>query len=128
MALSAKAREGNIIILSSMSLPEPKTGRLEALLRKTEWAVASPTGGEKEEEEKMKRLLFVDAQAIDPNMALASRNLPYAMALPQVVRPPTHPPTHPSTHPPTPLCSFFQPPASPPLCPPNPPTPNRVLM
>ncbi|GAB5037834.1 50s ribosomal protein l4 [Nannochloropsis oceanica] len=80
MALSAKAREGKIVVVDALSLPEPKTRLLEAALREE--------GLEEEAEEgemrRMKKVLLIDGEALERNMALAVRNLPYARGLPQL--------------------------------------------
>ena len=58
-ALSAKAKEGNLVIIDEAKLAEPKTkdlkNKLEAL--------------------KLSNSLFIDGKEVDTNFALASRNL-----------------------------------------------------
>ncbi|KAM3567730.1 hypothetical protein VYU27_010129, partial [Nannochloropsis oceanica] len=69
-----------IVVVDALSLPEPKTRLLEAALREE--------GLEEEAEEgemrRMKKVLLIDGEALERNMALAVRNLPYARGLPQL--------------------------------------------
>ena len=65
-ALSAKARAGEITIVSSVATPEPKTAALRGQFGKLEWTNA----------------LIIDGAELDRNFALAARNIPQIDVLP----------------------------------------------
>lgn len=67
VALSAKAAEGNLVVLDKAAMPSPKTKDLAAKLAKLDLANA----------------LVIDGVTLDLNFALASRNLPFVDVLPQ---------------------------------------------
>jgi len=67
-ALSVKAQEGKLTILSDVKLSAPKTKDLKDRLEKLGW----------------KSTLFIDGDSIDDNFALALRNLPHYDVLPQI--------------------------------------------
>lgn len=65
-ALSAKARAGELTIVSSVATPEPKTAALRSQFGKLEWTNA----------------LIIDGAELDQNFALAARNIPQIDVLP----------------------------------------------
>jgi large subunit ribosomal protein L4 len=65
-ALSAKARAGEIAVVSSVASKEPKTAALRAQFGKLEWTNA----------------LIIDGAEVDKNFALAARNIPQIDVLP----------------------------------------------
>ncbi len=65
-ALSAKAREQQLIILEDAKLEDGKTKALRAALEKL----------------GIERALFIDGNEVDGNLAQAARNLPYVDVLP----------------------------------------------
>lgn len=65
-ALSAKARAGEIVVVSSVASKEPKTAALRAQFGKLELANA----------------LIIDGATLDKNFALAARNIPQIDVLP----------------------------------------------
>jgi len=65
-ALSAKAKAGEIVVLSSAAAAEPKTAALRGQFGKLEWTNA----------------LIVDGATLDQNFALAARNIPQIDVLP----------------------------------------------
>ena len=67
-ALSAKAKEGNLVIIDEAKLAEPKTKLLNEKL------IACG----------LKNSLFIDGKEVDTNFALASRNIIGVDVLPSV--------------------------------------------
>jgi len=67
-ALSAKAQEGNLVVMDQLKLSEPKTKALKAKL--------SACG--------LENSLFIDGKEVDMNFALASRNLVGVDVLPTI--------------------------------------------
>jgi large subunit ribosomal protein L4 len=65
-ALSAKANAGDIIVIDTLTMKEPKTSALLATLGKL----------------KLEKALFIAGAAVDENVALAARNIPYIDVLP----------------------------------------------
>ena len=65
-ALSAKARAGEIVVVSSVASPEPRTAALRAKFGKLDWSNA----------------LIIDGATLDHNFALAARNIPQIDVLP----------------------------------------------
>jgi large subunit ribosomal protein L4 len=65
-ALSAKAKAGEIAIVSSVETKEPKTAALRAQFGKLDWTNA----------------LIIDGATLDANFALAARNIPQIDVLP----------------------------------------------
>src|SRR5690606_32773214 len=65
-ALSAKAKAGELVVVDQVGQAQPKTAALRAQLGKLEWNNA----------------LIVDGQTVDPNFALAARNIPQIDVLP----------------------------------------------
>ena len=65
-ALSAKARAGEIAVVSSVTSKDPKTAALRAQFGKLEWTNA----------------LIIDGAEVDKNFALAARNIPQIDVLP----------------------------------------------
>jgi len=67
-ALSAKAKEGNLIIIDEAKLSEPKTKDLQSRL----WSMG------------LKNCLVIDGKEVDVNFALASRNINGIDVLPSI--------------------------------------------
>jgi len=65
-ALSAKAGAGELIVLDEARLPEPKTSALKERLAKL----------------GLENALVIAGEAVDPNLALAARNIPNLDVLP----------------------------------------------
>lgn len=65
-ALSAKAKSGELIVVSSVATKEAKTASLRETFGKLEWANA----------------LIIDGAVVDVNFALAARNIPQIDVLP----------------------------------------------
>ncbi|MGI9524759.1 MAG: 50S ribosomal protein L4 [Hyphomicrobiaceae bacterium] len=65
-ALSAKARAGELVILEAATSTDGKTKSLRAQLSKLDW----------------KNALIIDGNALEPNFALAARNIPNVDVLP----------------------------------------------
>jgi large subunit ribosomal protein L4 len=65
-ALSAKARSGELAIVASTAVSEPKTATLRAQFGKLDWTNA----------------LIIDGAEVDKNFALAARNIPQIDVLP----------------------------------------------
>jgi large subunit ribosomal protein L4 len=65
-ALSAKAKAGELAIIASTAVGEPKTATLRAQFGKLEWTNA----------------LIIDGAEVDKNFALAARNIPQIDVLP----------------------------------------------
>jgi large subunit ribosomal protein L4 len=65
-ALSAKARSGQLAIVASTAVSEPKTAALRAQFGKLDWTNA----------------LIIDGVEVDRNFALAARNIPQIDVLP----------------------------------------------
>jgi len=68
LALSAKAKEGRIVVLESAALDQPKTGPLAKRLRALGW----------------KRTLLIDGAELDGNFALAAANIEGLDVLPSM--------------------------------------------
>lgn len=68
MALSSKAREGNLVVLDEAVAAEPKTGALARQVEKLGW----------------KRALLIDGPEIDRNFALAASNIEGLDVLPSM--------------------------------------------
>ncbi len=66
MALSAKAREGKLVVLDAATLPEPKTKALRERVQKLGWGKA----------------LVIDGPEVDENFARAARNYEGVQILP----------------------------------------------
>ncbi|MCS6986426.1 MAG: 50S ribosomal protein L4 [Sphingomonadaceae bacterium] len=67
-ALSAKARDGQLMVVDNLALPEARTRVLRDRLERL----------------GVRSVLFVDGPAVDLNFALASRNLPKVDVLPAI--------------------------------------------
>ena len=68
LALSAKAKADELIVLDTAALEDPKTKTLAAKLEKLNW----------------KSALVIDGAAVDENLARAARNIPLIDVLPAV--------------------------------------------
>lgn len=68
MALSAKAREGTLVVLDSAALPEARTQPLDQAIARLGW----------------KRALVIDGGAVDENFARAARNIDGLDVLPSM--------------------------------------------
>lgn len=67
-ALSAKAAEGNLMVLESATIPEPKTALLAKAAQNLGW----------------KRVLIIDGATVDENFARAARNIEGIDVLPSI--------------------------------------------
>jgi large subunit ribosomal protein L4 len=65
-ALSAKAKAGELTVVDTLAFKEAKTAALRTTFGKLEWSNA----------------LIVDGASLDPNFALAARNIPHIDVLP----------------------------------------------